>query len=102
MFRELNATLQVLKMRENENRVKINDLAKLNSYQFLKNDKGDSADIEEEEEVILVNIWNNVDGKLLLTEKKPLSRKEFEQMEKRKDFSDLFYSPPEREISLVS
>ena len=102
MFRELNATLQVLKMRENENRVKINDLAKLNSYQFLENDKEDSADIEEEEEVILVNIWNNVDGKLLLTEKKPLSRKEFEQMETRKDFSDLFYSPPEREISLVS
>ena len=47
---------------------------------------------EEEPEVILVNIWNQVNGKLLLREKKPFSKKEFEQMEKMKDFSGLFSS----------
>ena len=86
LFKELNQTLQILKLREEENREKINDIAKLNSYQFL-NDK--VAQVEPEE-LILVNVWNNLDGKLSLTEKKPLSRTEFEEMDKRKDFSGLF------------
>ena len=86
LFKELNQTLQILKLREEERREKINDLARLNSYKFL-NDK--VAQVEPEE-LILVNVWNNVDGKLSLTEKKPLSRTEFEEMEKRKDFSGLF------------
>ena len=86
----MNKTLQILKSREKQNREKINDLAKLNSFTFLKDDH--LVPDEDEEEVILVNIWNNVDGQLLLREKKPLSKREFEQMEKTKDFSGLFPS----------
>ena len=91
LFTELNKTLQILKIREKENREKINHLAKLNSYEFLQDDQSASEAAEDEEqEVILVNIWNQVNGKLLLKEKKPFSKKEFEQMEKMKDFSGLF------------
>ena len=97
LFKELNQTLQILKLREEENREKINDLARLNSYQFL-NDK--VAQVEPEE-LILVNVWNNVDGKLSLTEKKPLSRTKFEEMEKRKDFSGLFSTKESRPIFQV-
>ena len=98
MFNELNKTLHILKIREEENREKINHLAKLNSYEFLEdyNLASDPAEEEEEPEVILVNIWNQVNGKLLLKEKKPFSKKEFEQMEKMKDFSGLFSSEQDR------
>ena len=89
LFNKLNKTLQILKKREKENREKINDLAKLNSLEFIKED---NLVPDFEEEVILVNIWNNVDGKLSLKEKKPLSKKEFEEMEKTQDFSGLFLS----------
>ena len=95
LFNELNKTLHILKIREKENRDKINHLAKLNSFEFLDDDHlaSDPAEEEDEEpEVILVNIWNQVNGKLLLKEKKPFSKKEFEQMEKMKDFSGLFSS----------
>ena len=95
LFNELNKTLQILKTREEENRERINHLAKLNSYEFLEEKHSVSEEEEEEPEVILVNIWNQVNGKLLLREKKPFSKKEFEQMEKMKDFSGLFSSKGE-------
>ena len=103
LFNELNKTLHILKIREKENRERINHLAKLNSYEFIEDDHlaASPASEDEEPEVILVNIWNQVNGKLLLKEKKPFSRKEFEQMEKMKDFSGLFSSEVDRSPPVV-
>ena len=103
LFNELNKTLHILKIREKENRERINHLAKLNSYEFIEDDHlaAGPASEDEEPEVILVNIWNQVNGKLLLKDKKPFSRKEFEQMEKMKDFSGLFSSEVDRSPPVV-
>ena len=103
LFNELNKTLHILKTREKENRDKINHLAKLNSYEFLEDEHlaSEPSTEDEEPEVILVNIWNQVNGKLLLKEKKPFSKKEFEQMEKMKDFSGLFSSEGNHQVVQV-
>ena len=79
IYFKLNETLNILKAQEAANRVKITAL--LNTKQNTEKD--------EEQEVIFVNIWNNVNGELHLTDKKPVTREEFNLMETRQDFSQL-------------
>ena len=79
IYFKLNETLNILKAQEAANRVKITAL--LNTKQNTEKD--------EEQEVIFVNIWNNVNGELHLTDKKPVTREEFDLMETRQDFSQL-------------
>ena len=38
---------------------------------------------------MMVNIWKNVEGELRLTEQKPVSRTQFDEMQSRNDFSGL-------------
>ena len=79
IYFKLNETLNILKAQEAANRVKITAL--LNTKQNTEKD--------EEQEVIFVNIWNNVNGELHLTDKKPVTREEFDLMETRQDISQL-------------
>ena len=48
------------------------------------NDKSDYK-----QEVVFVNVWKNVDGKLKLTGQKPMLKEKFDKMQKLKDFSSL-------------
>ena len=77
IYFKLNETLNILKAQEADNRVKITALL------------GEKTENDEEQEVIFVNIWNNVNGELHLTDKKPVTREEFDLMETRQDFSQL-------------
>ena len=43
----------------------------------------------EDPEIIYVNIWNNVGGELQLQEQKPMLKSEFDDMQRKKDFSRL-------------
>ena len=83
IYFKLNETLNILKAQEVANRVKITAL--LNT----KHELGEKTENVEEQEVIFVNIWNNVNGELHLTDKKPVTREEFDLMETRQDFSQL-------------
>ena len=83
IYFKLNETLNILKAQEAANRVKITAL--LNT----KHELGEKTENDEEQEVIFVNIWNNVNGELHLTDKKPVTREEFDLMETRQDFSQL-------------
>ena len=83
IYFKLNETLNILKAQEVANRVKITAL--LNT----KHELGEKTENVEEQEVIFVNIWNNVNGELHLTDKKPVTREEFNLMETRQDFSQL-------------
>ena len=83
IYTKLNETLNILKAQEAANRVKITAL--LNT----KHELGEKTENDEEQEVIFVNIWNNVNGELHLADKKPVTREEFDLMETRQDFSQL-------------
>ena len=47
------------------------------------------VETEEPAEGMMVNIWKNVEGELRLTEQKPVSRTQFDEMQSRNDFSGL-------------
>ena len=36
-----------------------------------------------------VNVWENIDGDVKLTGQRPISRVEFDEMQKNRDFSEL-------------
>ena len=46
-------------------------------------------DVNSEPEMIFVNVWKNVDGKLKLAEQKPMQKEKFDEMQRKKDFSKL-------------
>ena len=43
----------------------------------------------DDDEVLLVNIWQNTDGEMKLTERKPVTRADFTRMQKEQDFTQL-------------
>ena len=49
----------------------------------------DSYHEPRESDVMMVNIWRNVDGDLKLTDQKPVARTEFDKMQNDNDFSSL-------------
>ena len=44
---------------------------------------------EDDSNLMMVNIWRKVGGDLKLTNQKPVTKTEFEQMQTKKDFSTL-------------
>jgi hypothetical protein len=46
-------------------------------------------DINSELEIIFVNVWDNVDGKLKFAGQKPMLKENFDEMQRKKDFSKL-------------
>jgi hypothetical protein len=46
-------------------------------------------DVNSESEIIFVNVWKNVDGKLKLAGQKPMLKEKFDEMQRKKDFSKL-------------
>ena len=87
IYEQLNKTLGLLKIKEVENRHKIHSLLNTNNEYPDVNDDENNSDYQD---IIYVNIWNNVNGELQITNKKPMRRNEFDQMESIQDFSKLF------------
>ena len=44
---------------------------------------------KSEPEIIFVNVWKNVDGKLKLAGQKPVTKGQIDKMQRKKDFSKL-------------
>ena len=78
---QLNSTLERLREQEEERRRRQQEVGRPPVVQQEADDEGP--------ELIYVNIWNNVGGKLQLTGQKPMLRESFEEMQSRKDFSSL-------------
>ena len=84
---QLNSTLEQLKRQEEEKR--------RNKRRGTQKPTVKEAIEEEGPELIYVNIWNNVGGKLKLTGQKPMLKESFDEMQSKKDFSSLLSpSPP--------
>ena len=81
---QLNKTLEFLRVKGEEN----SDGFQLPKIQRHTN-KPEEEEVDKEPEIIYVNIWNNVDGKLKLTGQKPIRKETFDKMLKKKDFSSL-------------
>ena len=43
----------------------------------------------DDQELVYVNVWENIDGDVKLTGQRPISRLEFDEMQKNRDFSEL-------------
>ena len=44
---------------------------------------------EAEEDLMLVNVWENVNGEIKLTGQKPVERSHFDEMQRKQNFSEL-------------
>ena len=83
---QLNSTLEQLKRQEEEKR---RNKRRGTQKPIIK------EEIEDEgPELIYVNIWNNVGGKLKLTGQKPMLKESFDKMQSNKDFSSLLNPSP--------
>ena len=47
---------------------------------------------EQHHDLVYVNVWENVNGDVKLTGQRPISRMEFEKMQRNQDFSELMLS----------
>ena len=47
---------------------------------------------EQHHDLVYVNVWENVNGDVKLTGQRPISRLEFEKMQRNQDFSELMLS----------
>ena len=47
---------------------------------------------EQHHDLVYVNVWENVNGDVKLTGQRPISRQEFEKMQRNQDFSELMLS----------
>ena len=83
---QLNSTLEQLKRQEEEKRRnKRRGTQKPNIKEEIE---------DEGPELIYVNIWNNVGGKLKLAGQKPMLKESFDEMQSKKDFSSLLNPSP--------
>ena len=83
---QLNATLEQLQRQEEEKR---RNKRRGTQKPIIKEETGG-----EGPELIYVNIWNNVGGKLKLAGQKPMLKESFDEMQSKKDFSSLLNSSP--------
>ena len=85
---QLNSTLEQLKRQEEEKR---RNKRRGTPKPVMREEETE----DEGPELIYVNIWNNVGGKLKLTGQKPMLKESFDEMQSKKDFSSLLSpSPP--------
>ena len=58
----------------------------------MKDEKKFSNSVESpeaEEDLMLVNVWENVNGEIKLTGQKPVERSHFDEMQRKQNFSEL-------------
>ena len=84
---QLNNTLELIRSQNKEKRKKINF-----SQTKKATNKTVGEKVEDEQEIIFVNIWNNVNGKLKHKGKKEVLKKTFNEMQMKNNFSILIES----------
>ena len=82
LFTKLKDTLETLKGIESKNGKRISNIVNQNNFRGSEYEPRD-------QEIIILNIWNNVHGELQLAERKPLSKKMFDEIESTKEFPKL-------------
>ena len=80
---QLNSTLERLRTEEEDRqrRQRLRESQASQTHQQAEQDEGP--------ELIYVNIWNNVEGKLQLAGQKPMTKDTFNEMQSKNDFSSL-------------
>ena len=81
MFTKLKDTLETLKGIESKNGKRISNIVNQNNFRGSEYEPRD-------QEIIILNIWNNVHGELQLAERKPLSFL-LDEIESTKEFPKL-------------
>ena len=78
---QLSQALDIIRRQEEEQRNK--------AEQTIDTSKNIDYDVKSEPEMIFVNVWKNVDGKLKLAGQNPMLKETFDEMQRKKDFSKL-------------
>ena len=78
---QLSQAWEIIRRQEEEQRNK--------AEQTIDTSKNIDYDVNSEPEIIFVNVWKNVDGKLKLAGQKPMLKEKFDEMQRKKDFSKL-------------